>query len=138
MAIEVERTFDLVYSLLHGNSTIAAKVATRIYDSHVPQKPTYLYILMEFASGSDVQGTGTARLMTRPLLLIRTVNKGIVTADMLTVDREIDSTLQNVSAVSQNGLTFSARRERPYRRKYYDDAKNLMSEIGGYFRFSIS
>jgi hypothetical protein len=138
VALELERAFDLLYSILHGDSAIVNLVADRIYDSTVPQNPTFPYVLIEYVSGEDIDGTGTVRLMTTPLMLIRAVNKGIVTSDMLTIDGQIDALLQSTVAKPGSGYTFSIRRERPFRRPYYDDDHNRFSEIGGFYRLYIS
>lgn len=138
MADEVSEAFNVSYDLLHADAPLAALVGTRIYQEAVPQGTVALYILGSFMAGTDVPGLGAVRLMTLPLILWRAIKRGQLDANMRTADVRMDAVLQNVSSSISGGRVFSVRRERPYRRTYYDDAKNLWTETGGFYRYYVS
>jgi hypothetical protein len=138
MADEVSEAFKISYQLLHADAQIEALVSDRIYQEFVPPNESGLYILGSFLTGADVPALGTVRLLSQPLILWRVVRKGQLNADVRALDVRMDAVLQGVSATVSGGYVFSVRRERPYRRTYFDEANNVITETGGQYRYHVS
>lgn len=138
---EIQQAKAWLYSVLHGNSYIASQVATRIYDSYVPEPPAnrvYPYVLFNFMGGTDVDGLGTNRLQSQPLFQVRVVNEGRPTAVTRRLDKEIDLALQNAVYQPSGDYYFSARREQPIDRSELDAASGkYYANIGGLYRLFI-
>lgn len=138
MADEINEAFNASYDLLHADAQLVALVADRIYQHQVPPNTTALYLLGEFAAGSDVNGGFGVRLLTSPLILWRVIRKGQLNADMRNADVRMDTVLQSTRAVTSGGYVVSIVRERPHRRTTYDAANNAFEETGGFYRYHIS
>ena len=138
---EIQQAKKWLYDSLHGDSDIAAAVATRIYDSYVPEPPanrTYSYILFNFMGGTDIDGLGTIRLASQPLFQVRLVTNGRPNASDRLVEKRIDDVLQNAVYEPSGDYYFTARREQPIDRAELDDAtgKNYHN-LGGLYRLFI-
>jgi hypothetical protein len=69
VASEVSRIESWIYSLLIGDTGaggVATLVNNRVYPYQATQKAAYPLVLYSLQAGSDVQGLGTNRVMTRP------------------------------------------------------------------------
>lgn len=140
MADEVNEAFAVIKARLFTSAALKATFGAtsstfRCYAvDQVPQSPTFPYILMDFAAGTDFQGLGTIRIDSRPLMLVRVVNRGPVDATVRAADKEMDSILQTTVRSRSGDYVFSIRRESPYRFNYTDGANNKFSESGGRYR----
>lgn len=145
MADEVDESFAVLRELLFASATLQAglgstSAAFRCYaPNEVPDEPVYPYVLLELASaGDDVGGFGV-RLMTRPLMLARLVQRGSWDANCRALNEAMDGQLQGKANQSSGGYTVSGVvRERPYRFAYRDGAGNKFNEGGGYYRLNVS
>lgn len=144
MADEVNESFTVIRTLLAANAMLqaalgATSTAFRCYAAdQVPGTPVFPYILIDYASGEDVQGLGGVRLLTKPLMLVRLVNKGPIDANLRSLDVSMDTVLQNISRQISGGYVVSCERARPYRHSYQDAANNKFNETGGFYRLHVS
>lgn len=144
MADEVSESFTVIRTLLAANLTLQAALGAsaatfRCYAAdQVPALPIFPYILVDYATGDDVQGLGGVRLLTKPLMLVRLVNRGPIDATLRSLDKAMDTVLQNISRQISNGYVISCERVRPHRLSYQDEANNKFNETGGMYRFHVS
>lgn len=138
---EIQQAKKWIYDSLSANSDIAAAVATRIYDSYVPEPPanrTFPYVLFNFMGGADVDALGTNRLLSQPLFQVRVVCEGRPNATVRKVDKRIDEILQNAVYQQSGDWYFSARREQPIDRPELDASTGKhYANIGGLYRLYI-
>lgn len=138
---EVEQAKAWIYTVLAANVDIAAAVGTRIYADYVPEPPanrTYPYILFDFIAGTDVDGLGTVRLLSKPLFQVRLVTDGRPT----TATRKASKRISDVLGVAVHQLSgdfyFTARREQPISRPETDAGTGKKyHNLGGLFRLWI-
>lgn len=139
---EIQQAKAWIYSALHANVDIAAAVDTRIYADYVLNTPTtrvYPYILFGFLASSDVDAVGTSRLLSKPLFQVRVVTDGRPDATARTIDKRIDTVLQNAVNQLSGDYYFSARREQSIDRSELDTSTGRQyGNIGGIYRLYIA
>jgi hypothetical protein len=140
---EHDETFRAARAKLLARSGVTAIVGTgtsaRIYaEDQVPQLPTFPYLLLEYLSGSDMQGAGTHRIATDIFMRVTAVNRGPVDSTTRTLAYEADVALQSTARQESGGYYFSARRFRPFRRPLLDAANNEYGRTGGEYRYMVS
>jgi hypothetical protein len=139
---EQDEMFKALRARLLTRSGVTAIVGTgtaaRVYaEDQVPQSPTYPYLLIEFLSGSDMEGTATRRIASDLNARVTAVNRGPVDSTTRTLGYEADVALQTTAVYESGGWTFSVRRRRPFRRPLLDEANNKYGRTGGeYFVFA--
>ena len=136
---EIQQAKKWIRAVLIANADITAVVGTRVYADRSPSPLVFPYIIYNFMGGTDVQGLGTARLLSRPLFQVRVVGEGSPDTNARKVDKRIDDVLR-VAVVQPSGeFFFSARREQPIDRPEINPATNKQFfNLGGLFRLWVS
>jgi len=128
-----------VYAKAHGNATIAARVATRLYeDGNQPESGPYPLIVWSWISERDSEGLGECRLLANPVLQIKLITKGKPTADDNTVANTLDDVFQHISTEVFEGYVYTSRRRIPLR--FPERSKNsseVFFHLGGQYRMHI-
>jgi hypothetical protein len=143
MAEEVSEAFNFSYGALRAAPPVFALVGECIFQQVAGRNvfqltPHGLYILGHYAGGSDFPGNFGARLSSQAQIVWRVIGKGPLTAQQRQADGAMDAVLQNIRAQTLNGFTFSVVRERAWYVTSYDEAKQLYTEVGGYYKYYIS
>jgi len=138
---ETQQAKAWIYTVLAAESYIASTVGTRIYADYVlgvPSARIFPYILYGFLAGTDVDGLGTNRLLSKPLFQVRVVTDGRPDAVARKIDKRIDTTLQTAVYQLSGDYYFSARREQPIDRSELDASTGKQyGNIGGLYRLYI-
>ena len=143
---EIEVVENWIRDVLVADGTLNGIVSGRVWKYAAKQGSASPYVLYGFQAGSDVQGLGKVRLLTRPLYFVRAVkNNGFPDSTFNVVTNRIDEVIANAvrdNKTSSDGLTtyvISARRIQPIS----FTEKNPTSEIpifhvGGLYRLEVS
>jgi hypothetical protein len=144
MAEEISEAFNFTYEVLTAAPALQPLIGRYVFQTVAPRDifkeplPHGMYILGHFAAGGDFTGNAGARLSTSALFPWRVIRKGALTPQQRQADAAMDAVLQNIRAQQLNGFQFSVVRERPYYATSYDEALQLYTETGGYYRYYIS
>lgn len=135
---ELQQAKKWIKAVLAANDEITAVVSTRIYADQAGSPLIFPYILFNYLAGTDVQGLGTARQITKPLFQVRIVTDGPPDANARKVDKRIDDVLQAAVYQLSGDWYFTARREQPVDRHEFDKANNKhYYNLGGLYRLTI-
>lgn len=142
MAAEVTELKNFIYDTLAGDVTLQGLLGgatnPRIYADQIPQTildSGNVAILYRVQSpGQDVNGVGTVRLMSEPLVYIAAVRKGQPNAAQKQVDARVDALLKVIRAATSGAHVISLQREMPVDRPYFDSANNRFHDIGAMWR----
>lgn len=136
---EIQQAKKWIYDSLYANSDILAAIGTRIFASVADASSTavFPYILFTFLAGTDVDGLGTNRLLSRPLFQVIVVSNRSPDTTIRKVDKRIDDVLGVAVYVASGDYYFTARREQPVDRVYTDSASQNFYSLGGLFRLYI-
>ena len=135
---------DLIYDLLQAHSNFTAVVGTKSYVFRAKQNDARPYHIFNFQSGSDVQGLGDVRLLTRPLYQSKLVIDGFPTTAVNRALDAMDEILGKIKVAvkaSDTGNTYviSARRFSLIEYAENNPTNNgLISHLGGLYRFEVS
>lgn len=136
---EVQQAKKWIYDSLVANTDITGVVSTRIFagvaDSF--QAPGFPYVLYQFIAGTDVDGLGTTRMLSKPLFQVIAVDSKSPDSNLRKVDKAIDNILQVAVYQLSGDFYFSARREQPVDRVFTDAAGRSYYSIGGLYRLYI-
>ncbi len=127
-----------IFETLKNDAALtAAGLAGVSQSGQIPSGAAFPRISFNFQSGRDKQGTGTKRLLTRPLYQIEVVGKSI-TANFVTLATRMDEILQNKSDEIFEGYVFSARREQEINRNEGGAAgtEDYFKHVGGFYRIN--
>lgn len=108
--IESDALKNWLYAKLNGNATVAAGVATRIYQSVAPEKAVYPFVVFDFLIGLDVPGICDARVKTEFQVQVKLLHNKTPGATERTLLETIDSLFQNTTNDISNGYVFTSRR----------------------------
>lgn len=142
MAVELTELKNFIYDTLAGDVTLQGLLGgapnPRIYADQIPQAVLNSGDVALFyrtqSPGQDVNGVGTVRLMSEPLMYIAAVRKGQPNAAQKSVDARVDAILKAVRASTSGAHVISIQREMPIDRAYYDTANNRFHDVGGTYR----
>ncbi len=144
MADELSAVEKAIDDLACASATIAALVGTQVYSETADQDATEPYLIFKFLAGSDVQGIGTQRVMSAPLVLITLVYEGAATLAIRTALTALDTLFgelvsQSVTLDTGESFRVSARREMPFKMVETDkQAQKKYTHKGGKYRFEVS
>jgi len=135
---EVPRIYKWIQAALLADVPLRAIIGTAgVYADRIPAKAAFPLALFNFQSpGGDVAGNGPVRLMARPEFQVKMVGKGPLSQKLQDGSDRIDEILQNVAAVTFDGIVISARRLSPV--AYAEggaDADQQYFHLGGIYRF---
>jgi hypothetical protein len=116
-----------------GAGGLATLVNNRISPYQASQGTAYPLVVYSLQAGSDVQGLGTNRVMTRPIYLAKVISRGAPNDAARSAADRID-VLLNVASSVKDGYVFSSRRVQPISFQESDDANTIYRHVGGLFR----
>lgn len=136
---EIQQAKKWIYDSLVASTDITNIVGTKIFagvaDSF--QSPGWPYVLYQFIAGTDIDGLGTNRLLSRPLFQVIAVDNKSPDTNLRKVDKAIDNILQVAVYQLSGDFYFSARREQSVDRVFTDAAGRSYYSIGGLYRLWI-
>lgn len=138
-ANELTGANKFLYEKLHGDGTIAALVATRIYeDGNQPELGPYPLIVWSWIPAPDTPGLGSVRLLANPIAQIKLITKGLPTDGDKAVANKIDDLFQNISNEASEGISYTSRRRIPIRRPQRgNNPSEVFWHLGGQYQFRI-
>jgi hypothetical protein len=92
-AITAERW---LYQVLSGDTELTALVSNRVFGSIAPKDTPFPYVIYQVQAGSDVQGVGTARIMSDLVVVVKGVDRAQSFASLEAIADRIDVLLQGV------------------------------------------
>lgn len=142
MAAELSELKNFIYDTLAGDATLqdllGGATNPRVYSDQIPQtvldSGNVVLFYRTQSPGQDVNGVGTVRLMSEPLIYIAAVRKGQPNNDQKAVDARVDAILKEVRAAASGSHVISLQREMPVDRAYFDSANNRHHDLGGLWR----
>lgn len=140
---ELPRIERWLYSVLSGDGTIASIVGTRIYAGVIPKTVSLVgqaaIVFLPLSAGEDTRGTGTTRIWTRPLYLVKAVIAAGSLASLQTLVDRIDTVLHGQQGATSGVTINSCVRERAFRMTTVEDPANTVYQhLGGEYRFAAS
>lgn len=143
---EIEVVENWLHDVLVADSTLNGIVSGRVWKYKAKQNASGVYVLYGFQAGSDVQGLGTVRLLTRPLYFVRAVKKdGFPDSNFNIVTNRIDEVIQNsvrstkTSSDGATGYVISARRVQPISYTEPNPTSEIpIFHVGGLYRMEVS
>lgn len=88
--ITVERW---LYQVLTGDTELTNLVGDRIYSTIAPLDAAFPYVVYQTQAGSDVQGVGTARIMSDLSMVVKGVDQGQSFVNLEAIANRIDAVL---------------------------------------------
>jgi len=142
VAAELSELKNFIYDTLAGDATLqdllGGATNPRVYSDQIPQtvldSGNVVLFYRTQSPGQDVNGVGTVRLMSEPLIYIAAVRKGQPNNDQKAVDARVDAILKEVRAAASGSHVISLQREMPVDRAYFDSANNRHHDLGGLWR----
>ena len=132
---ELATIFRWLPTVLKADASLYAIVGDRILGDEIPKAMAFPLVQFAYMSGRDVAGTGSVRLMTRPLFLVKVIVKGPLSSVAESAADRIDEVLQNVKYDQFGSFVFSARRETPVAYAQGGaDAEQRYYHLGGNYR----
>src|SRR5579885_2353500 len=101
-----------IKSALGADQQLVEVVGQRIFADQAESGTQFPYIVFSLQTGAsgDIQGPGTARILTRPIYLIKVVCEGSPTDTVRLAADRIDEIIGKAVNQSDLGFNFSARR----------------------------
>lgn len=123
-----------LYTVLSGDTALAAVVGTRIYADVAPAGATFPYVVYQNQAGRDVRGVGPTRIMANLLYVVRGVNATTTyTGALETIANRIDAVLQAASGTNTRGVVIACVREQPFKLAESLDTGEYRN-LGGIYR----
>jgi hypothetical protein len=135
---ELSRANKWLYSKLAADAMISSIVGTRIYARKAPPNAAYPFIVFNYQAGTDSQGMGTARVLTRSLYQVKVICKNSPDENVYTVADRIDELIGQGVHELQGDMRISSRREEPL--ELLEDTPNSAQfyyHLGGLYRLHI-
>lgn len=130
---------NFTHDALAAKTNLNTLVGGKIWRRAAKQDATRPYCLFGFQAGTDVQGLGDVRLLTRPLYFAKLVFEGSVTSAIDTALDELDDAMGKVKAVTSGGYVVSARRMAILDYEERDPATSKpIFHRGGLYRLEVS
>jgi hypothetical protein len=127
-----------IYQTIVGDSVLSSLIETRVYGYRIPRNALFPLIQFNYLAGRDVQGLGTARIMSRPLYQIKAIGREHLSSSLILIANRIDEIFQSISAELFEDLAISVRREQPLSyQEQGGESETEFRHLGGLFRFDI-
>lgn len=137
MANEIVRIESWLSSRLLGDNGVGGLfglVNGRIYPYVRPQNTTLPAVVYSYQAGSDVDGLGVNRVMTRLLYLVKVISQGAPSAAAKSAADRVEERIV-VASLVKDGYVFSGRRDQPFSLVENDtETSTVYWHVGGLFR----
>lgn len=138
MGHELTAVDNWAHDALAAKSNLNTLVGGQIWRRAAKPGATRPYCLFGFQSGSDTQGLGTIRLLTRPLFFAKLVFQGSITSTIETALNELDDAMGKVSVSVSGGYVISGRRISILDYEERDTDNKPIFHRGGLYRLDVS
>lgn len=109
--IESARIDEWLYTLLSGDTTLTNQIGQRIYNLQAPQDAALPFVIFGYMQGIDVQGVGTARVMSSVVYQVKAVDEAESFTTAKGIADRLDALVQGASGSVSDGQILAARRE---------------------------
>jgi len=114
---EAPRVEQWLFSVLTGDTALAAAIGARVYVGAAPNTATFpLVIFAQISPGDDLRGVGPVRVWGEPLYVVKAVGQGQSVQSLAPLADRIDAVLHAVSGTVSDGRIHFCERERGFRR----------------------
>lgn len=124
-----------IYERLTGSQDLMTLVNGRIFHEIAPLGTEYPMIVFQYQSGTDVLGTGAARIMVQSTWLVRAIG-GSSFVSLKPIADLIDASLHGKQGTTQYGEVFGCFRESPFE-LIEPDGDKIFSHLGGLYRIFV-
>lgn len=138
MGHELGAIDNWAHDALAAKSNLNTLVNGQIWRRAAKPGATKPYCLFGFQAGSDVQGLGLVRLLTRPLFFAKLIFQGSVTSEIETALNELDDAMGEVSVSVSGGYVISGRRMSILDYEERDTDNKSVFHRGGLYRLEVS
>ena len=83
MSNELPKLEKFIYQTLTSDSSLSFLVDSRVYSYQVPRDAVFPLVQFSYLAGRDVQGLGSARLLSRPVYQVKTIGRNNLLADLM-------------------------------------------------------
>jgi hypothetical protein len=103
-----------LYTVLSGDTALAAVVGTRIYAYIAPEGAAMPYVVYQNQAGRDVRGVGPLRIMANLLYVVKVIGATNSFGTLEVAANRIDAVLQAASGTNVRGTVIACVREQPF------------------------